>query len=178
MLKNKIKKLIHLIENTQIDEIEVSSFWGAQKIKLSKAKAKQNIPTFNKKEDIDTDIILKDDKAASLDSKNMTDTVGEKEVDTTDNILREETYEDETKFKIIKAPLVGTFYSSSKPTDPPFIKIGDKVEEGMTVCIIEAMKIFNDIESEFTGKLIEVYAEDGTPVEYGQELFVLRIDNV
>ena len=90
----------------------------------------------------------------------------------------EVTFTSESKFKIIVAPLVGTFYSCPKPGNPPYINIGDQVDEGMTVCIIEAMKIFNDIESEFSGKLVEVYVDDGSPVEYGQELFVLKIENV
>ena len=95
-----------------------------------------------------------------------------------DFVSTDDTYEDETKFKIIRAPLVGTFYSSSTPEDSPFINIGDNIESGMIVCIIEAMKIFNEIESEFSGELVEVYIENGNPVEYGQELFVLRINNV
>ena len=57
-------------------------------------------------------------------------------------------------------------------------KIGDTIDVGNIVCIIEAMKIFNDIDSEYSGELVHVYVEDGTPVEYGQELFVLRISNV
>ena len=66
------------------------------------------------------------------------------------------------------APLVGTFYSSPKPSDPPFVNIGDKVEKGQVVCIIEAMKIFNDIESEISGTVHEICIENGSPVEYGQ----------
>ena len=74
--------------------------------------------------------------------------------------------------------MVGTFYTSPKSDLPPFVNVGDTVEAGQTICIIEAMKIFNDIECEFSGKLIEVYVDDGSPVEYGQELFVLKIENV
>ena len=72
------------------------------------------------------------------------------------------------------APLVGTFYASSKPGEPPFIKVGDNISAGQSVCIIEAMKIFNEIESEYSGEIIEILIEDGQPVEYGQPLFTIK----
>ena len=179
MLKNKIKKLIDLIKNTEIEEIEVSSFWGAQKIRLSKSKDDQNIASpsnidkKNQNESIATENL---NKATNTDD--IKDTVSDvKKVDDS-NISIDDNYDDQSKFKIITAPLVGTFYSSPKPEDPSFINVGDKVEAGMVVCIIEAMKIFNDIESELNGELVHTYLENGTPVEYGQDLFVLRIDNV
>ena len=178
MLKNKIEKLIALIENTDIEEIEVSSFWGAQNIRLSKSKNNQNIVSSNINQDnYNQEINL---EQVSKKSENS-DTAVEEVPDLhkpEEQAPEENNYEDETKFKIITAPLVGTFYSSPKPEDPAFINIGDKVEIGKTVCIIEAMKIFNDIESEFAGELVHIYIENGTPVEYGQELFVLKIDNV
>ena len=68
----------------------------------------------------------------------------------------------------IKAPLVGTFYSSPKPSDPPFVNVGDKITKGQVICIIEAMKIFNDIESEVNGIVHEICVKDGSPVEYDQ----------
>ena len=68
----------------------------------------------------------------------------------------------------MKAPLVGTFYSTPKPTDPPFVNVGDKVSKGQVICIIEAMKIFNDIESDITGTVHEICVENGSPVEFDQ----------
>ena len=68
----------------------------------------------------------------------------------------------------IKAPLVGTFYSAAKPSDPPFVNVGDTITKGQVICIIEAMKIFNDIESDISGIVHEVCAENGSPVEYDQ----------
>ena len=69
--------------------------------------------------------------------------------------------------------MVGTFYSSSKPEDPAFINIGDKVTVGMVVCIIEAMKIFNEIDAEVDGELVHIYVENGTPIEYDQDLLII-----
>ena len=76
--------------------------------------------------------------------------------------------------KIITAPLVGTFYSSPSPDSEPYVKIGDKVSKGMIVCIIEAMKIMNEIESEADGEIAEILVENNSPVEYGQPLFRLK----
>lgn len=73
--------------------------------------------------------------------------------------------------KIVKAPMVGTFYSKANPTSNPFVLEGDKIEKGQTLCIVEAMKLMNEIESEFSGKVLEVLVKDGDTVEYGTSLF-------
>jgi acetyl-CoA carboxylase biotin carboxyl carrier protein len=74
----------------------------------------------------------------------------------------------------IKAPMVGTFYSSPSPESPPFVEIDAKVEENSVICIIEAMKIMNEIQAEAKGTVIEVLVENGQPVEYGQRLFKIK----
>ena len=76
----------------------------------------------------------------------------------------------------IKSPMIGTFYRSSSPDTPPFVSVGDKISKGQTVCIIEAMKLFNEIESEFSGTVVKVMVENATPVEYDQVLFVVEPD--
>ncbi|MFM8349359.1 MAG: acetyl-CoA carboxylase biotin carboxyl carrier protein [Bacteroidota bacterium] len=76
----------------------------------------------------------------------------------------------------IKSPMIGTFYRSSNPDSPPLISVGDKVTKGQTVCIIEAMKLFNEIESEVSGTVVKVMNENATPVEYDQVLFVVEPD--
>ena len=177
MLKDRIKKLISLIENTEIEEIEVSSFWGAQKIRLSKSKSYQETGISNRYSDIsqNNDILSENNKSEiAVEPKTPDVNLPASPIP----VSEEEDYSDESKFRIVTAPLVGTFYSCPKPGDPPYINMGESVDKGMTICIIEAMKIFNDIESEFSGKLVEVYVDDGSPVEYGQELFVLKIENV
>lgn len=76
----------------------------------------------------------------------------------------------------IKSPMIGTFYRSANPDSPPFASVGDKVTKGQTVCIIEAMKLFNEIESEVSGTIVKVMIENSTPVEYDQVLFVVEPD--
>lgn len=73
----------------------------------------------------------------------------------------------------VKSPMIGTFYRSSSPDKPPFVGVGDDIEIGKPVCIIEAMKLFNEIESEIRGKIIKVLVNDATPVEYDQPLFLV-----
>ncbi|HYG19889.1 MAG TPA: acetyl-CoA carboxylase biotin carboxyl carrier protein [Ohtaekwangia sp.] len=76
----------------------------------------------------------------------------------------------------IKSPMIGTFYRSATPDSPAFVSVGDKITKGQTVCIIEAMKLFNEIESEFSGTIIKAMVENATPVEYDQVLFVVEPD--
>jgi acetyl-CoA carboxylase biotin carboxyl carrier protein len=76
----------------------------------------------------------------------------------------------------IKSPMIGTFYRSSSPDSPSFVSVGDKITKGQTVCIIEAMKLFNEIESEVSGTVVKVMLENSTPVEYDQLLFVVEPD--
>lgn len=81
---------------------------------------------------------------------------------------------DETKYKVIKSPMIGTFYRSPGPNEEPFVNVGDVVNVGTTVCIIEAMKLFNEIESEFAGKIAKILVQDATPVEFDQPLFYIE----
>ncbi len=73
----------------------------------------------------------------------------------------------------VKSPIVGTFYRSSSPEKPPYVKVGDTIEVGSVVCIVEAMKLFNEIESEISGKVVKILLEDSSPVEYDQPLFLV-----
>ena len=74
----------------------------------------------------------------------------------------------------IKSPMIGTFYRSASPDKPSFVSVGDEIDPGKVVCIIEAMKLFNEIESEVTGRVIKVLADDASPVEYDQPLFLVE----
>ncbi len=80
---------------------------------------------------------------------------------------------DESKYLTIKSPMIGTFYRSSGPDKPLFVNVGDEVGPGKVVCIIEAMKLFNEIESDIKGKIVKVLVNDATPVEYDQPLFLV-----
>ena len=79
-----------------------------------------------------------------------------------------------TNEHIVKSPIVGTYYESPKPGDPAFVKVGDAVEPGQVLCIIESMKLMNEIESEIAGTVVAKLMENGRPVEYGEALFALR----
>lgn len=81
--------------------------------------------------------------------------------------------EEADKYVEIKSPMIGTFYRSSSPETPAFVSVGDKVEKGQTVCIIEAMKLFNEIESEVSGTIVKVMVDNSSPVEYDQVLFLV-----
>jgi acetyl-CoA carboxylase biotin carboxyl carrier protein len=81
---------------------------------------------------------------------------------------------DELKGFVVKSPMVGTFYRAASPGAPPFVEVGQKVSEGDTLCIIEAMKILNEIEAEKSGTITQVLGENGQAVEYGQPLFVIE----
>ncbi|MCE2840685.1 MAG: acetyl-CoA carboxylase biotin carboxyl carrier protein [Bacteroidetes bacterium] len=76
----------------------------------------------------------------------------------------------------VKAPMVGTFYRSAGPDKEPFVKVGDRVQKGQTICIIEAMKLFNEIEAEFSGTIVDILIENAKPVEFDQPLFVVAED--
>ena len=75
---------------------------------------------------------------------------------------------------IMKSPIVGTFYAAPAPNAPPFVKVGDTVQVGQVLCIIEAMKLMNELEAEVAGEVVRVYVENGQPVEYGQSLFAIE----
>ena len=82
--------------------------------------------------------------------------------------------EDTSKLITIKSPMIGTFYRSTNPESPMFVEVGDTISEGKVVCIIEAMKLFNEIESEVSGRIVKVLVENATPVEYDQPLFLVE----
>jgi len=75
---------------------------------------------------------------------------------------------------IVKSPIVGTFYEAPSPDADPFVKVGDRVSSGQVLCIVEAMKLMNEIESDFAGEIVKVYVKTGQPVEYGQPLFAIK----
>ncbi len=76
----------------------------------------------------------------------------------------------------VRSPMIGTFYRSSNPENPPLVQVGDKISKGQTLCIIEAMKLFNEIESEVSGTIVKIVAENANPVEYDQVLFIVEPD--
>ena len=167
MLENNIKNLIKILEESTIDDMEVSTFWGKQRIRLRKNTTSHNEKNIEIIRDKSVEANVPNVVPQTKEVDNNKESVDiEKSVPTGEDIKHDETI-------CIKAPLVGTFYRSSKPADPPFISEGDNIIEGQVICIIEAMKIFNEIESEFSGKVIKILIKDNSPVEYDQDLIII-----
>ena len=139
----KIKKLIHMLEQSDLNEIEVSQ--GEESVRISKGNSNA----------ISTNISNTDQSQAS----------------TNQDPIESNT---EVKGNIIKSPIVGTFYRKPSPEKPPFVNIGDTVNEGDVVCIVEAMKMMNEIKSEYSGKIISILPSDGQPIEFDQTLIIIE----
>jgi len=163
--KERIKTLINILEDSDINSMEVSSFWGFTKIKLSKGGGadSKRIPQ--------SDHPVVANTSTSLISNEISDK--NKILPSNDPVI-EETAKPQTENSVSgyvqKAPLVGTVYMSPKPDEDNFIAEGDKIKKGQVICIIEAMKIFNEIESEQDGTVKTIYLKNEDPVEFGQPL--------
>ena len=168
MLENNIKNLIKILEDSKVDELEISTFWGKQKIKIRKKSVQSSENNIEPTHPDSSPAII---NVPNTNSEISTATEIEKVVVNTEEVSGSAATEGNTV--IIKAPLVGTYYQSSKPDTPPFISEGDIIKTGQVICIIEAMKIFNEIESEISGKVVNILIKDGTPVEYDQDLIVI-----
>ena len=166
MLENNIKNLIKILEESNVDELEITTFWGKQTIRIRK----------NTSSTIEKNIeLIQGTTTVPLQTTPKPNEVhesGPKEIKPT-QIQEEVTLANDEETVTIKAPLVGTYYASSKPGTTPFISEGDTVNKGQIICIIEAMKIFNEIESEISGKVLKILIQNGTPVEYDQDLIVV-----
>lgn len=140
----KIKQLIDDMSNSQLTELNVEFPEG---VKIS----------------------MKKDDNQKLSNKVQVDNSPIKQV-------KKESKEviEESSSNIVKSPMVGTFYLKPSPTSNPYVEIGKEIKIGDTLCIIEAMKLMNEIESEYSGKVKEILVQDGEPVEFGTELFVIE----
>ncbi|NOZ08936.1 MAG: acetyl-CoA carboxylase biotin carboxyl carrier protein [FCB group bacterium] len=152
--KSKIKEIIDLIEGTDISEIEITSDKDTNKIRISRLNHGANPLPFSE------GLRVPQTAAPAPQPAQVAEGSAEKS--------------DSTPELLVKAPLVGTYYASPKPDAPPFVKVGDIIDVGQTVCLIEAMKIFNEIESEVAGKVVRIMLENEAPVEYGQTLLVVE----
>lgn len=152
----EIKELIEIIDKTSISELKIEE--KDVKIKISKEKKTEvvyetvSVPTAIKEE-------------TKVETKNSSN----------ENIITEkiDTISNEND-KIIKSPIVGTYYSAASPENPSFVKIGDKVKSGQTLCIVEAMKIMNEIKSDIDGEVIDILVENEDIVEFNQPLIIIR----
>ena len=147
MWQDKIKEIIYLLDNSDVNEIDVT-FWG-RRFRVVKS-AGVNFEG----DSIKTETIpIKSNESEKVEvNSEKSDSNGES----------------------ILSPMPGTFYSASSPASDPFVKVGDTISKGDTLCIIEAMKIMNEIESEKSGVIKEVIVENGNPVEFNQPLFIIE----
>jgi acetyl-CoA carboxylase biotin carboxyl carrier protein len=141
-----INKLITVLENSGISEIEITDFWG-RKIKIIKSASVSHSSTLSTPK-----VIVEDPK--KVDEK--------KNEGTTKNTVP------------IRSPIVGTFYRAPSPDAPPYVEVGDIIKPGQVVCIVEAMKLMNEIESDVAGRVIQILAKNEDPVEYNQALFLVE----
>ena len=144
----KVKKLIEMLENSNLEEIEIQE--GEESVRLVKGSSKTSSPSYAQP------VALPQDSSPA-------DSLVESSPETAE--------EEKEDGNFINSPMVGTFYASASPGTKPFVNVGDTVNEGDVVCIVEAMKMMNEIKSEFSGKIISIKVENSEPVEYGQALF-------
>jgi len=147
MWQDKVKEIIYILENSNVNEIEVT-FWGK---KIRVLKNSPNVTTNN------TDKVISTNKVESLFTK--------KEVDTKEN---------NENHKQVLSPMPGVFYSAQSPEKPPYVSEGDTVNSGQVICIIESMKIMNEIESEYDGVIKKILMNNSDPVEFNQPLFIIE----
>jgi acetyl-CoA carboxylase biotin carboxyl carrier protein len=149
----KVKKLIELLEESQIGEIEIHE--GEESVRISRQGAPGSVPV-----------------QSHIHVPEAAPRGGEASEPRPETVPEEE--EQELEGQPIRSPMVGLFYEAPSPGKPPFVEVGQEVKEGDVVCIIEAMKIMNQIESEVSGVISRILVENGEPVEYGQPLFIVK----
>ena len=159
MTLEDIQELIKFVAKSGATEVDLE-FEGVKISIKSPPKKRRG----EKKEDVVTVI---QPPAAVAPSADLTATKSEPQKQ------KETKTEDDSKYVTIKASMIGTFYRSSGPDKDAFVNVGDEIKEGSVICIIEAMKLFNEIESEISGKIVKVLVDDNTPVEFDQSLFLI-----
>ena len=147
----KIQELVKLITKTNIGEISIEE----KDFKITIKQKKEAVQNFTAPQ-------FQQAPAQLPPPPPKTETAPEPQTPKADNLLT------------IKSPMIGTFYRQAGPGKPIFVNVGDEVTEGSVVCIIEAMKLFNEIESEVSGKIVKVLVEDASPVEFDQPLFLVE----
>jgi acetyl-CoA carboxylase biotin carboxyl carrier protein len=163
MKESQIKRLIKLVEESQIEELEVSR-WG-KKVRISK-KARPVVA------DKGQTVV-----AAGADQSGESAEAGgstEAAAAPSGTAPAAESTAPAGDQTAITSPMVGTFYLTPSPEAEPFVKVGQKIEKGQVICIVEAMKLMNEIESDQSGRIAEILVENAQPVEFGQQLFLLE----
>ena len=151
MNSKEIQDIINFIKKTDLDDVSIET-------ENYKIRVKKNSGSISEK------VIHKSESPLQIDSKEQV--IQKEEVE-----LKTEVEKPSSKNLIIKSPMIGTFYQSPNPESNPFVSVGDNIKPGQTICIIEAMKLFNEIESEVSGKVVKILANDSSPVEFDQPLY-------
>lgn len=159
---NYIKRLIRLVEESEIDSLEVTS-WG-RKIRITQ-KASNSSNGHNDAPPVIHTVAPTHVVAAPVAAANATMTATPPTATAVSA--------DNKQLVEIKSPMVGTFYAAPSPDSPPYVSLNERITVGQVVCIVEAMKLMNEIESEVSGTVTRVLAENGKPVEFGQVLFLI-----
>ena len=141
----KIKKLIEMLQESDLKEIEVSQ--GDESVRILRS---------------------------GLNETGVNKVIQQTEVYSAEPNIEQKIEPKKIEGNIITSPIVGTFYRKPSPDKDPFIKVGDSVEQGDVLCIIEAMKMMNEIKSDYSGKIVSIDVEDGQPVEYGQHIITIN----
>ncbi|MGK9369802.1 acetyl-CoA carboxylase biotin carboxyl carrier protein [Melioribacter sp. Ez-97] len=152
---NLVKKLIKIVEQSDISKISIQE--GDVKIKISKNSDSQAQVAFTHSVPAPAPVPVQNPSAAEPAADKQI------EKETTKSNLHE-----------IRSPIVGTFYRAPAPDADPYVKVGDEVSPGTVLCIVEAMKLMNEIESDVSGKIVKILVENATPVEYNQPLFLIE----
>ncbi|MBW6409847.1 acetyl-CoA carboxylase biotin carboxyl carrier protein [Clostridium weizhouense] len=161
----KIKELINVVNASDLAFFEIKT--DESYIKMDKSLTRNLGEVSNNKENVSVRELV-DEKIEKVNKQEK------KELREELNINKQLENDDLGDATIITSPMVGTFYSSPSPESDPFVNEGDEIKKGQTICIIEAMKLMNEIESDYSGKIIKCFAKDGDMVEYGQKLFAIK----
>ena len=143
MKYEKIKQLIEDMGNSKITSLDIE-FPDGMKVKMEKSSEKVTVIEKTPVKEDEKETVVKNDK---------------------DDLVAD------PEGNVIKSPMIGTFYSKPSPDSAPYVEVGTQVKKGTVLCIVEAMKLMNEIESEYDGKIVEVFVKDGEPVDYGKPLF-------
>lgn len=168
MKATEIQELLDFIAKSGLDEVNIETSEIKLKVKKNtSAKIKQNFiqPSVAAMPHDSTGLVAGANASYNTPSSSASEKAEKQE---------EKPVEDNSNLLVIKSPMIGTFYRASSPGASPFVEVGDKVSTGQTVCVVEAMKLFNEIESEFSGTIVKVLIEDASPVEYDQPLFLIN----
>ena len=156
MWQDKLKEIIYILENSNVNEIEIKS-WGHQ-YRVVKTPGLISQGTNNSQQPI------------VVENQNLIDEI---RLNKDSHLSDVQKSNEKSKKEEVLSPMPGTFYAAPTPDDDNFVEVGDSVKKGQTLCIIEAMKIMNEIESEHDGVITDIKIDNGNPVEYNQVLFIV-----